>query len=113
MLKKYLKFKVPNIACILSFVFVLGGWIWAYFVLRQPSQPLILHFSDQVGIDQIGYEGDLAKVGIFGLVIILVNFLIAVELEERDRFLARLTSGVTLLLGLLIFIYFVAIIGAN
>ena len=113
MLKKLLKFKIPNLAGLLSLIFVLGGWVWAFLALRNISQPLILHFSGQTGIDQTGFEGDLARVGIFGLVVVAINFLIAVELEARDRFLARVTSGVTLFLGLLIFIYFVAIISVN
>lgn len=111
--KGVFRFRVPNLALILSLILVLGGWLWAFFALRKVSQPLILHFSEQVGINQVGYAGDLAKVGVFGLVVLIVNFLISSELEERERFLGRLTSLVTVFLAILIFIYFTAIIGVN
>lgn len=112
-LREIFKHKIPNLVLVLSLTLVLGGWIWSYFELKSIEDPLIIHYSQEVGIDQVGYAGDLAKVGIFGTVVILINFLIAVELEGKDGFLGKLTSGVTLLLGLLIFIYFAAIISVN
>ncbi len=111
--KEFFKHKIPNLVLVVSLTLVLGGWAWSYFDLKTISDPLVIHYSQGVGIDQVGYAGDLAKVGIFGMVVILINFLIAVELEQKERFLGRLTSGVTLLLGLLIFIYFAAIISVN
>ena len=112
-LREFFRYKIPNLVLVLSLTLVLGGWVWSYFDLRTISDPLIIHYSQEVGIDQVGYAGDLAKVGIFGIVVILINFLIAVEVEQKERFLGRLTSGVTFLLGLLIFIYFAAIMGVN
>ena len=112
-IKKIFRFRVPNLTLVLGSVLILGGWLWAFFALRNTSQPLILHFSEQGGINQVGYAGDLARVGVFGLVVLAVNFLISVEVEERGRFLGRLTSVATAFLAILIFIYFAAIIGVN
>lgn len=112
-IKVFFRHRIPNLALVFSMVLVVGGWLWAYFKLRKITEPLIIHYSQEVGIDQVGYAGDLAKVGIFGIVIVAINFIISVELEQKDRFLGRLTSTVTSLLGILIFIYFAAIIGVN
>lgn len=106
-------YRIPNLAMILSMTLVVGGWLWAYFKLRKIADPLIIHYSPEVGIDQVGYAGDLAKVGVFGIVIVAMNFIISVELEQKDKFLGRLTSAVTAFLGILIFIYFAAIISVN
>ena len=111
--KVLFKHKIPNLTFILSFVFVMGGWIWAFLELGKIKDPLIIHYSQEIGIDQVGYAGDLAKVGVFGLVILLINFIISGELEQKDRFLSRLTSAVTVFIGILIFIYFAAIISVN
>ncbi|MBI3589693.1 MAG: hypothetical protein HY093_04780 [Candidatus Liptonbacteria bacterium] len=111
--RKIFSSKFNNLSFVVSLVFVLGGWLWAYLALRTISLPLIIHFSNISGINQVGYAWDLAKVGLFGILVVMVNFLIAYELELRDKFLAKLASAFTLFLSILIFIYFAAIISVN
>lgn len=112
MFKDLFKFKINTFSFGVSLIFVIGGWIWAYLALRGASTPLILRFNAQ-GINQVGYFWDLAKVGIFGLGVVAVNFLISIELERRDRFLGKLAAVFTFFLSVLIFIYFAAIISVN
>ena len=113
MFKDLFKYKINTVSFITSLILVTGGWFWAYFALREIKLPLIIHFSNITGINQVGYFWDLAKVGIFGIIVVAVNFLISVELEKRDKFLGKLTSAVTLFLSILIFVYFMAIISVN
>jgi len=112
-MKKIFKYKVPNFAFFVSLVLVLGGWLWSFFDLREVTTPLVILFDSTTGINQVGYAGDLAKVGVFGLLVVVVNFLISIELERRLPFWGRLTSFITIFLGILIFIYFAAIISVN
>ncbi len=107
------KLRLNLLIFIVALIFVLAGWFWSYLALREATLPLILHFSNFSGINQVGYVWDLSKVALFGTVVVALNFLITRELEKRDRFLSRLTSAVTLFLGILIFIYFAAIISVN
>jgi len=113
MLKDLFKFKVNTFSFVVSLALVIGGWLWAYFTLREIELPLVIHFSNITGINQVGYSWDLAKVGIFGILVVVINFLISVELEKRDKFLGKLTSAFTLFLSILIFVYFMAIISVN
>ncbi len=113
MLKKFSKFKIVTSAFAVSFCFVMGGWLWAYLALRKVSQPLIIHFNNAVGINQIGDLYDLTAVVLFGLIALLLDFCIALELEERDWFLGKLTAAAGLFLSILIFIGFAAIISVN
>lgn len=98
---------------ILSFLLILGGSLWAYFALRGTSQPLILHFNDLAGITRIGNAASFLGVGFIGLFGAVINFIIALELEARDKFLARLLAAATLFMGVLLFVGFAAIISVN
>ena len=97
----------------LGFVLVIGSWIKAYFALRNVSQPLVVHFTSAAGINQTGNLKDLAAVGIFGLVALILDFVISLELDERDSFLGKITAAAGLFLAALIFIGFSAIISVN
>lgn len=110
---KILKFKVASTVFFSSFALVLGGTLWAYFALRSVSGPVIIHFNNLTGINLIGSYWGLVAMGITGLAVIIINFLIALALEERDRFLAKTMAFATALFGTLIFIALAAIISVN
>jgi len=109
---KFKRFYVIPIAFIASTLLVLGGWLWAFFSLRRIDTPLIIHFSSR-GIDRIGGMGDLFVMGMFGLLIILINFMLAREAEKRDWFWGKVIAGTTLLFALLLFLAFSVIIDVN
>jgi len=112
-MEKILKHKIVSITFLLCLILVIGGWVKTYIALRKVSQPLIVHFNNAVGINQIGNLGDLAAVGIFGLVALALDFLVSLELDERDPFLGKITAAAGLFLAILIFIGFSAIISVN
>ena len=97
----------------LSLFLVSGGAIWAYFALKNIDRPLILHFNDMVGIMQIGGVVRLIAVGVTGIIAVIVNFNLAMQLKPRNDFLARILAAWTLLISFLIFISFAAIISVN
>ena len=111
--EKMIRHRYVSAVFALSACFVLAGWLWSFFALRSIKEPLIIHFSSLTGITQTGTPGDLGKIGFIGLVVIAVNFLIALELEERDKFLGKFLAAVTLTLAVLLFIAFSAIISVN
>ncbi|MEK7195446.1 MAG: hypothetical protein AAB655_02005 [Patescibacteria group bacterium] len=110
---RFLKHKSTAILFSLALAFVLGGVFWTFFGLKRISGPVVVHFNNLAGINQIGSLWELLSIGAIAAVIIFSNFIIAVELEERDRFLGKTITGATLLFGILIFIGFAAIISVN
>jgi hypothetical protein len=96
-----------------SFALAAGGWLRAWLYLRQVNQTLILHFNNVSGISLVGGVGDLAGFGVLALVVVGVNFILALALEERDWFLGKLLAAATLAFSILIFIGFAAIISVN
>lgn len=114
MIKKILRHRAVSLISLASFLFVGGGFVWAYVALDKiMGSPLILHFDDIEGITSVGGLGSLVFMGALGLVIVLMNFAIALELEERDRFLGGMMTGITFVFAVLLFISFAAIINVN
>jgi hypothetical protein len=114
MIKKILKYRLISLLSLASLVLVLGGSIWAYSsILSSGSAPFILHFNDIDGITKVGGIGDLVGMGILGVVIVVIDFFIALELEARDKILGKMVAGVTLIMAILLFLGFVAILNVN
>jgi hypothetical protein len=112
LIKLLIKYKWTGISFSVALTFVLTGWIWVWVRLRDVSQ-LTLHFSDYGGINKTGSIWDLHAFGLLGLIMLVLDWLISMALEERDWFLGKLTAFVGLVLGILIFIGFMAIMNVN
>jgi hypothetical protein len=106
-------YRASTALLVASLAFVLGGWIWAYLSLRGATQPLILRFSNLTGITQIGSADHLIPMGLFGVSLVLVNGLIALTIEARDWFWGKFYAAATLVLAILIFIGFAAVISTS
>jgi hypothetical protein len=114
MIKKILKFWVVSLLSLVSLLFVLGGAIWDYVaVLHSGAAPYILHFNDIDGITKVGGISNLVLMGILGVFIVVMNFFITLELEARDKILGKIVAALTLVLAILLFIGFVAILSVN
>ncbi len=97
-----------------SLALAAGGFFWALAALRaSASGPLILHFNDMAGITNIGGFGSLIPMGILGIAIVIVNFFVALSLEERDGVLGKIVAVMTLVMTILLFLAFAAIIKVN
>lgn len=97
----------------MSFLSVLAGTAWAYFALRGIAQPLIIHFTEQGGITEVGTLGYVLLQGVFWGLLVIVNTAIAVPLLDRNRQLGLFLAGSTFAIGILIFLWFAAIIHVN
>jgi len=95
-------------------IFIVGGFLWAYISLvGMSSGQFIIHFNDIDDITQLGGLNNLVFMGFFGLIIAIMNFAIAVEFDERDPFLGKITGVATLAFGILLFMAFAAILNVN
>lgn len=104
------KLRTAVFAAALSFV--LAAWAWAWLALRHATPPLITHFNN-AGMVRLGSMRDLTRAAVTGLLVVIFNFFVALELDERDRFWGLFIAVVTLLFAVLLFMSFAAIIGAN
>ena len=114
MLKKILKYKLISILSVVSILLVLGGFFWAYALMRGlGTGPFILHFNDMTGITGVGGLGTIVFMGIFGFVVTVMNGCIALEFESRSSFFGKFIAAITLIFATLLFIGFVAILSVN
>ncbi len=51
--------------------------------------------------------------GAFGLLLVAINFFLAINLQERERLLGKIMTGATFFIAILIFITISAIISVN
>ena len=114
MIKKVSTYRLVGLLSLASFLFAAGGFFWAVAALSgSASGPLILHFNDMQGITSIGDFNGLLLMGILGLVIVITNFFIALDLESRDNVLGKIVAVITLIMAILLFLAFAAIIKVN
>lgn len=104
----------------ISLAFVVGGFFWAYgklsgenMVWNGGAGPFILHFDNINGITATGNFGQIVLMGVLGAIMVILNFLVAMALEERDHIIARVMTGATLLMAVLLFLSFIAILNVN
>ncbi len=112
-IQKILKHRTVSLIFLFSFLLVIVGWVRAYFMLKGITQPLVIHFNNAFGINQTGGLRDLLAVGFFGIVSLAADFFLSIELDERDRFMGKLTAASGLFFAILIFIGISAIISVN
>jgi hypothetical protein len=98
----------------IALAFVAGGFGWAFFMLRGVTgNPLILHFDDINGITQVGGLAAIGLAGLFGAFVVIIDFFIAIEFDDRDRILGKFLAVLALVFAVLLFIAFAAIISVN
>ena len=114
MIKNIIRYRLVSVLSLASLLFVLGGAIWCIVVLvASGSSPFILHFNDIDGITVVGGIFNIIFMGLLGVFIVVMNFFVSLELEARDKVLGKIVAGTTLLMSILLFIGFVAILNVN
>jgi hypothetical protein len=114
MIKKISGHRLVSLLSLVSLLFVAGGFFWAIGSLSGGAPgPLILHFNDMQGITAIGDFNGLLLMGILGLIVVVINFFIALDLEVRDNVLGKIVATMTLVMAILLFLACASIIKVN
>lgn len=114
MIKKIAQYRFVSVTSLAALAFVVGGFFWAYGALRNVGrEPLILHFNDLGGITAVGGFSNILLMGILGALMVVINFFVALALEERDGVLGKIMASMTLVIAILLFMGFVAILNVN
>jgi hypothetical protein len=114
MIKKIKAYRLVSLLALASLAFAAGGFFWALGALGgAASGSLILHFNDMQEITSIGSFGSLLWMGALGIAIVVINFFIALDLEARDNVLGKIVAVTTLVMAILLFLAFAAIIKIN
>ncbi len=107
------KERVLLIFIILSFSLLFFSLGLVYFNIRELSSPVIIHFDGLRDIDPFGKVGDLWFIWLTGFVIVLINVFFGNFFFYRERVLAYLILGTTLLFSILHLVALAQIISVN
>jgi hypothetical protein len=77
------------------------------------NRSLVVHFDDINGVTKMGNFTDIILIAVTGIIVTVLNFFISIEVEKKDKFLARIISIVSILFAVLLFIAFTAILTMN
>ena len=102
-----------TIGIAISILLVVVGLFIAGVKFPDPSMPLIIHVSHLGGINFVGNRRDVFGILITGLLMIVLNILLANRMFKRVRSLAILLVFGSVILSLLIFGKLMAIISIN
>lgn len=103
-IKLYLK-HTPHLVMIpLALLFNLGTWFWLLWNLPREADSIFLHYNILYGVDYIGDWWRAFYIPIAGLVIFLLNTLLAWLLFPKDKFASELLIGVSVFCQVFLFL---------
>ncbi len=100
----------------LLFLFALNiiNWLLVFYVNNNVSQNLVvLHYNVNLGVNLIGDVKDIYIIPTLGLVFIVINFLLLLNIFRKNKFLIHLLLGFSLLINLFLIAGTVAIYLVN
>jgi hypothetical protein len=97
----------------MALLLVLAGPIWLLIALAGSRTSLVVHFNDLQGITALGGSGTFIFMGIFGILVVLINVAFSFELESRHSFFGKVVAAGTLGFAILLFIACAAILSVN
>lgn len=103
-IKLYFKY-LPNLITLsLSLLLNILLWIWLLWKINPGPDPVFLHYNILFGVDFIGEWWQVLFLPLAGLLIFLINGIIAWMLFSKDKFISLLLNAVSLLCQMIIFI---------
>jgi len=85
----------------LLFILNLITWLLAFFLNKSVSQNLVvLHYNVNLGVDLIGNISSVFIIPTLGLLFVIINFLLLLNLQQKSKFLIHLLLGFSALINL-------------
>jgi hypothetical protein len=94
---------------------LLAGWLVAlgtfaalYIKFYNVTHTIVIHFDAAKGIDFLGTRGDVIRIGLLGIALVIVNTALVKLFEHRERMLAWAITGATF--GILVIVLIAAMV---
>ncbi|OIO49283.1 MAG: hypothetical protein AUJ39_01355 [Parcubacteria group bacterium CG1_02_42_13] len=88
----------------LSLTLLIVSGVMTYTTLYGVEGPFIIHFNYKGEVDVIGGNGNIFNIITIAGIIVLINFILAYHLYNRERILSYIFSGTSLIIVILTFI---------
>ena len=97
----------------ISLILIIVAFSLFYIHLADIQHLIIIHFESLKGVDFLGNKGDVIGILITGLILNILNFLLASFYYTRNRLYSYLISLINIFISLLILITIIVIISVN
>jgi len=97
----------------ISLVVLVVAFSLFYVRLAEIEHLLIIHFESLRGVDFLGSKKEVVGILISGLVLNIINFLLAAFLYNRQRLLSYLIGFMNIFISFLILLTIIVIISVN
>ncbi len=96
-MKEFFKNNIIKSLLISSLILNLGLFLFFYFFIKRSDIPIVLHYNVDWGVDYFGEVKNIFILPIAGLVIFLLNGVLALRLWVRMKSLAYFLTAVSLI----------------
>ncbi len=108
-MKEFFNNKTNRILSASALILVAALFLFLRFFVRQSGIPVVLHYNVGGGADYFGEVRSVFILPAVGLIIFLVNFLLAAEFWKKDRALSYFLSSTSVLAQFFLFIAGIAL----
>ncbi len=95
-MKEFFKDKIVRSLLISSLILNIGLFLFFYFFIKQSDIPIVLHYNVDWGVDYFGEVKNIFTLPLVGLVIFLLNGVLALRLWIRMKSLAYFLVAISL-----------------
>ncbi len=96
-MKEFLRDKIIKPLLILSLILNLGLFLFFYFFIKRSDIPIVLHYNVDWGVDYFGEVKNIFILPIAGLIIFLLNSVLALRLWFKVKGLAYFLAVTSLI----------------
>lgn len=89
------------------------SWIWLLLQIPRTTEQVFLHYTILFGVDQIGEPGQVYRVPLIGLVLLVLNLLGGWVLYRKDSFYSYALLAIAVILNIFVAISSVLVVFLN
>ncbi len=105
----FLRDTIARLLLISSFLLNVGLLLFFYFFIKQTDIPIVLHYNVDWGVDYFGEFKNIFTLPFVGLVIFLLNFLLALKVRSNAKGLSYFLLSVSLISAIFLWLAGIAL----
>ncbi|MCK4745261.1 hypothetical protein KAS41_04325 [Candidatus Parcubacteria bacterium] len=113
LLKITFKDKIMSFCFFASLLLNLIIWIYCFLNISMGDALIYLHYNIYFGVDFIGAWHKIFIIPIFGLIILLINYYISIQIYLKNKFVSYILAGSALFAQFILLFASIAIVWIN
>ncbi|MCK5459941.1 hypothetical protein KAI52_02415 [Candidatus Parcubacteria bacterium] len=113
LLKIVFKDKIISLCFFASLLLNIFIWIYCFLNIKAGEELIYLHYNIYFGVDFIGEWRKIFIIPIFGLIILLINYSISIQIYLKNKFVSYILVGSALFAQFILLFASIAIVWIN